>query len=230
MSSNPSSNESATTESMLKESRRFPPPAEFARQAHVKSPEEYAALHKRSIEDPDAFWAEVAAELHWFDKWDRVLEWNLPDAKWFVNGKTNLCFNCIDRHIEAGHGDKVALVWEGEVPKDDGSFEIERYTYHDLQREVSRFANVLKAQGVKKGDVVTIYMGMVPQLAIAVLACARIGAPALGHLRRLSPPRPSSDRVEDGQTPASSSPATARGAAATSPCRSRQNVDEALQA
>ncbi len=221
-----SSNESATTESMLQESRRFPPPAAFAEQAHIKSPEEYAALHKRSVEDPDAFWAEVAAELHWFDKWDRVLEWNLPDAKWFVNGKTNLCFNCIDRHIEAGHGDKVALVWEGEVPKDDGSFEIERYTYNDLKREVSTFANVLKARGVKKGDVVTIYMGMVPQLAIAMLACARIGAPHSIIFGGFSA-QAICDRVEDGQSEIiiTCDGSWRRG----KPVPLKQNVDDALK-
>ncbi|MEM9915847.1 MAG: AMP-binding protein, partial [Planctomycetota bacterium] len=165
-----------STESSLQETRRFAPPAEFAAQAHIGSIEEYEKLHARSIAEPEAFWAEVAEELHWFKPWDKVLEWEAPDAKWFVGATTNLCTNCIDRQIDAGLGDKVAIVWEAEPYGDDGQPHVERLTYNDLLREVSKFANVLKAKGVQKGDVVTIYMGMVPQLAIAMLACARIGA------------------------------------------------------
>jgi acetyl-CoA synthetase len=181
-------------ESVMQESRHFPPPADFAEAAHVKSFEQYEKMHRASLEDPDRFWAEAAAELHWFRKWDRVLEWNLPDAKWFVGGKLNACYNCVDRQVASGHGDKVALVWEGE-PGDNGAaparggtgltgrastsggYEVRKLTYADLQRQTSKFANVLKSLGVNKGDVVTLYMPMVPELAIAMLACARIGAP-----------------------------------------------------
>lgn len=165
-----------STESNLQETRRFAPPAEFAAQAHIGSIEDYEKQHARSVAEPEKFWAEVAGDLHWFKGWDKVLEWNVPDAKWFVGAKTNLCYNCIDRQIDAGLGDKVAIVWEAEPMDDGGQPHVENYTYNDLLREVSQFANVLKAKGVKKGDVVTIYMGMVPQLAIAMLACARIGA------------------------------------------------------
>ena len=167
--------ESPSTESSLQENRRFSPPAAFARQAHVGSMEHYRALHRRSIQDPETFWAQVAGDLHWFKKWDQVKAGRVPDVEWFVGGQTNLCYNCLDRQVEAGLGDKTAIVWEAE-PFADGKPVVVEYTYADLLREVSRFANVLKARGVGKGDVVTIYMGMVPELAIAMLACARIGA------------------------------------------------------
>jgi acetyl-CoA synthetase len=167
---------SGSMESLSHEHRKFTPPAAVSSKAHIKSFEQYQQMHRESIENPEQFWGKVAGELHWFKKWDRVLEWNLPDAKWFVNGKTNLCYNCVDRQVDAGLGDKVAIVWEGE-PMDGGQPEIRRLTYKDLQRETSRFANVLKKLGVQKGDVVTLYMPMVPELAIAMLACARIGAP-----------------------------------------------------
>ena len=163
-------------DSVLQESRKFPPPGGFSAGAHIGSMEEYERLYKESIENPDKFWAEVAGELHWFKKWGRVLEWELPDAKWFVGGKTNLCYNCVDRQVKDGLGDKTAIVWEGEPLGEDGP-EIRRLTYRDLQRETSKFANALKNLGVGKGDVVTLYMPMVPELAIAMLACARIGAP-----------------------------------------------------
>jgi len=185
-------------ESVLHEQRKFPPPADFARQAHIGSREEYDKLYAKSIEDPDKFWGEAASDLHWFEKWDRVLEWNLPDAKWFVNGKTNICYNCIDRQIDDGLGDKDAIVWEGE-PIEGGEPEIRRYTYTDLKREVSKAANALKELGVKKGDVVTIYMPMVPELAIAMLACARIGAPHSIIFGGFSASA-IRDRVEDGKS------------------------------
>ncbi|MCC5828802.1 MAG: acetate--CoA ligase [Phycisphaeraceae bacterium] len=167
---------SDNVESVLSETRLFAPPPELSRQAHVGSMEAYEALHRQSIDDPDRFWAEQAAHLHWFAKWDRVLEWNLPDARWFVGGKTNVCYNCLDRQVEAGLGDQVAIVWEGEPVGDDGP-EIRKLTYRELLGEVCRFAQALRKLGVAKGDVVTIYMPMVPELAIAMLACARIGAP-----------------------------------------------------
>ena len=167
---------SGNVSSTLQEHRKFPPPAALSAKAHIKSIEQYEALHKQSLDDPETFWGDVASQFHWFKKWDRVLEWNRPDAKWFVNGKTNVAYNCIDRQVKAGLGDKVAIVWEGEVLV-DGKPEIRKYTYNDLLREVSKFANVLKGLGVKKGEIVTLYMPMIPELAIAMLACARIGAP-----------------------------------------------------
>ena len=167
--------DSPSTESSLQENRRFAPPAAFSRQAHVGSMQQYQALHRRSVQEPEAFWADVADDLHWFKKWDAVKAGQVPDVQWFVGGQTNLCTNCLDRQVEAGLGDKVAIVWEAE-PFADGKPVVVNYTYAELLREVGRFANVLKARGVQKGDVVTIYMGMVPQLAIAMLACARIGA------------------------------------------------------
>ncbi|MCA9310684.1 MAG: AMP-binding protein, partial [Phycisphaerales bacterium] len=166
----------AGIESVLQENRKFPPGDDFARRAHVGSLDDYRALHARSLDDPSGFWSEIAAQLEWFTPWRSVLDWDAPDAKWFVGGRTNLCYNCVDRQVEASLGDQVAIIWEGE-PMENGDPEIRRLTYADLQRETARFANVLKSLGVGKGDVVTIYMGMVPELAIAMLACARIGAP-----------------------------------------------------
>ncbi len=157
-------------ESTLRENRVFPPPEEFSKQAHIKSLGEYEAMYKKSIEDPEAFWAGIAKELHWFKTWDKVLEWNLPSAKWFVGGKMNLSYNCLDRHVKSDRAEKTAIIWEGEPG------EVRRYTYAELLAEVQRFANGLKALGIKKGDRVAVYMGMTPELAIAVLACARIGA------------------------------------------------------
>ncbi len=165
--------------SILHENRVFAPPADAAARlggAWIESMEAYHALHRRSIEDPEGFWGEAAREhLHWFKPFSKVLEWNCPDAKWFVGGTTNACFNCVDRQVEQGFGDEVAIVWEGEPVCGDGP-EIRRLTYRDLQRETARFANALESLGVGKGDIVTIYMGMVPEVAIAMLACARIGA------------------------------------------------------
>jgi len=157
-------------ESTLRENRVFPPPADFAAKAHIKSLEEYEALYKKSIEDPEAFWAGAAEELHWFKRWDKVLDWNLPCAKWFVGGKLNLSYNCVDRHALGARAEKTAIIWEGEPG------EIRRMTYAELHAEVQKFANALKGLGIKKGDRVAVYMGMTPELAIALLACARIGA------------------------------------------------------
>ena len=158
-------------ESVLQETRVFPPPPEFARTAHIGSLDQYRALWERARDDPDAFWAEQAGVIHWFQTWDRVLDWKPPFARWFVGGQTNAAYNCIDRHCEGPSKNKAAIVWEGEP----GDRRVLRY--QDLLREVSKFANVLKELGVKKGDVVALYMPMVPELAIAALACARIGAP-----------------------------------------------------
>jgi acetyl-CoA synthetase len=157
-------------DSTLHEHRVFPPPADFAAKAHVKSLEEYETLYRRSIQDPQRFWADIASELHWFAPWTSVLDWNPPLARWFVGGKLNLCYNCVDRHVLGDRKDKVAILWESEPG------ETRTLTYGELYLEVQKFANVLKGLGVRKGDRVAIYMGMTPELAIALLACARIGA------------------------------------------------------
>ena len=155
----------------MKESRVFAPPADFAKHARLSSIEEYRAIHARSLEDPEGFWGDIAAQLHWFKPWDRVLDDSeKPFFKWFTGGRTNLCYNAVDRHLQGERADKDAIIWEGE-PGDE-----RRFTYRELHREVCRFANVLKAAGIGKGDSVAIYLPMVPELAIAVLACARIGA------------------------------------------------------
>ena len=161
---------SPNLDSTLRENRVFPPPEEFAKRAHIKSLAEYEQMYRRSVADPEAFWGEIAKELHWFAPWQKVLDWNVPWAKWFVGGKLNLCYNCVDRHVENGRADKTAILWEGEPG------EIRRLTYRELLADVQRFANALKGLGIKKGDRVAVYMGMTPELAVAVLACARIGA------------------------------------------------------
>jgi len=170
MSATPTSLSSRDIDSTLREDRVFPPPAEFSAKAHIKSLAEYEALYKQSIEAPEKFWAGAAKELDWFKPWDKVLEWNLPWAKWFVGGRLNLCYNCVDRHAKGERARKTAIIWEGEPG------EIRRLTYAELHAEVQKFANALKGLGIKKGDRVAIYMGMTPELAIALLACARIGA------------------------------------------------------
>ncbi len=157
-------------DSTLREDRVFSPPEDFARHAHIKSLAQYEALYSRSIEEPEKFWEEVARELPWFEPWTKVLEWKAPWAKWFVGARLNLCYNCVDRHVQEGKRDKVAILWEGEPG------EVHRLTFGDLHEQVQRFANGLKSLGIRKGDRVAIYMGMTPELAIAVLACARIGA------------------------------------------------------
>ncbi|HMB08911.1 MAG TPA: acetate--CoA ligase [Isosphaeraceae bacterium] len=164
--------DSSSIDSILQESRQFPPPPEFARKAHISSLAQYEELWNRAKDDPEGFWAEQAQALRWSKPWDKVLDWsNPPFAKWFVGGTINVCDNCVDRHCEGPLKNKAALVWEGEP----GDRRVLRY--QDLQREVSRFANVLKGLGVGKGDVVAIYLPMIPELPIAMLACARIGAP-----------------------------------------------------
>src|SRR5579871_2198611 len=169
-----SSVEGQNLDSSLRENRVFAPSAEFAAKAHVKSLEEYEVMYRRSVEQPEEFWAEAAGELEWFEKWTRVLEPGKDGsgygAKWFVGGKLNLSHNCVDRHALGARKDKVALLWEGEPG------EVRRVTYGELHEQVQRFANVLKGLGIKRGDRVAIYMGMTPELAIALLACARIGA------------------------------------------------------
>jgi acetyl-CoA synthetase len=157
-------------ESVLHETRQFAPPATLAASARVSGMESYRALYDRALADPEAFWAELAAqELHWFAPWQTVLDWQEPFAHWFVGGRLNLSYNCLDRHL-ATRRDKPAILWEGE-PGDSRTL-----TYGQLHREVCRFANGLKSLGVGVGDVVSIYMPMVPEAAIAMLACARLGA------------------------------------------------------
>jgi len=160
-----------TIESILQEKRIFPPPAEFSQKAQIKSLEEYQQLYEKAKADPQKFWADLAeTELDWFQKWDTILDWQPPFAKWFVGGKINISYNCLDRHLTTWRRNKAALIWEGE-PGDSRTL-----TYAQLHREVCQFANVLKQLGVQKGDRVGIYMPMIPEAAIAMLACARIGA------------------------------------------------------
>jgi acetyl-CoA synthetase len=164
--------------SMLQENRIFEPSEHFRSHIdpiYVPDLKSYHETYQRSIDDPAGFWGDIAKDFHWYRPWKKVVDWNVPDARWFVDGTTNICANCVDRQVENGHGDELAILWEGEPCSPDP--EVRRLTYRDLLREVSQTANALKSMGVRRGDVVTIYMGMVPELAIAMLACARIGAP-----------------------------------------------------
>ena len=151
---------------LLVEERVFQPSPEFVGGAIVQDP----SVHERAAADPEAFWAEMAEQLDWFQKWDEVLRWEPPHAQWFVGGKLNACYNCVDRHVKTGRRNKAAIIWEGEPG------ERRTLTYWDLYREVNKLANALKGLGVEKGDRVAIYMPMIPELPIAMLACARIGA------------------------------------------------------
>ena len=162
-----STDERERLSALLDEKRVFPPSAEFRAQANNSDP----ALYERALADPERFWAEEAKQLTWFEPWDRVLEWNAPWAKWFLGGKLNVAYNCVDRHAASSRRNKAAIIFEGE-PGDSRVL-----TFGMLEREVNKFANTLKSLGVKKGDRVAIYMGMIPELPIAMLACAKIGAP-----------------------------------------------------
>ncbi len=168
-----SSDSSLTIQSVLQEQRVFPPAPDVAAKARVGSLEAYQRLAAAAKDDPEGFWGEAARrELHWFKPFDSVLDWSEPPfARWFEGGLTNLSFNCLDRHLDGPVADKTALIWEGE-PGD-----VRRFTYRELHGEVSRAANALKSLGISKGDLVALYMPMVPEAAIAMLACARIGAP-----------------------------------------------------
>ena len=157
-------------ESTQIETRIFPPPLEFSANAQIKSYEESQQIYDKAAENPEDFWASVAESLHWFKKWDTILEWESPHAAWFVGGKINAAYNCIDRHLETYRKNKAAIIWEGEPG------EVRTLTYQQLHRQVCKFANVLKKTGVNTGDRVALYMPLVPELAIAMLACARIGA------------------------------------------------------
>src|SRR5437868_11704176 len=148
----------------------YPPSAEFVSRANVQGMEGYRELYRRAAEKPEEFWGELAEkELFWFRKWSHTFEWNPPFAEWFVGGKTNVSYNCLDRHLATHRTNKVAILWEGE-PGDQ-----RQISYQELHRLVCRFANVLKGRGLKAGDRAIIYMGMVPELPIALLACARLG-------------------------------------------------------
>jgi acetyl-CoA synthetase len=165
--------EEAQLSNLLTESRRFPPPADFAAQANAK-----AEIYARAHDDPLKFWAEQAAQLQWDQLWDQVLDWSdAPFAKWFVGGKLNVSVNCVDRHVAAGRGDRVAYHWVGEPLTPDGQGDTRDITYAELKDMVCRAANALTELGVRKGDRVAIYMPMIPETVVAMLACARLGAP-----------------------------------------------------
>ena len=189
---------SSGIESSQQENRIFPPRPEFSKLAHIKSMDDYRRMYRESIDSPEKFWGQIAESFHWFKKWQTVLDWKSPYAKWFVGGKTNMAYNCLDRQIEQGRGDKTAIIWEGE-PISSGSPEIRRLTFRQLKDDVCRFANGLKKLGVKKGDRVTIYMPQVPEAAVAMLACARIGAPHSVIFGGFSS-QAIADRVDDAQS------------------------------
>ncbi len=160
-------------DSLQQAGRSFPPPQDFSKKAHISNMQQYEEMYKRSIEDPNGFWAEQAEALDWYKKWDTVEEYDFNElyVRYFAGGKLNVSYNCVDRHLKNSRRMKAAIVWEGE-PGDKRTI-----TYQELHNEVCRFANVLKKKGVKRGDRVTLYMPMIPELPIAMLACARIGAP-----------------------------------------------------
>ena len=163
--------DNSSMESVSHEHRKFAPSSEFVDAAHISGDSAYRALYEKSVKDPEAFWAEAAGELHWFKKWDTVLDdSDAPFFRWFDGSRTNLSYNCLDRHIDEGRGEKIAIHWEGE-PGDSRDI-----SYSQLHLEVCRLANALKSRGVQKGDRIAVYLPMIPELAIAVLACARIGA------------------------------------------------------
>ncbi len=157
-------------DTVMQESRLFPPPEEFVARARIPSIEAYEALWQKAADNLEDFWGELAGELHWFKPYRQVLQWNEPFAQWFVGGQTNVSHNCLDLHLATPRINKAALIWEGE-PGDTRVL-----TYQTLHHEVCKFANVLRSLGIKPGDVVSIYMPMVPELPIAMLACARVGA------------------------------------------------------
>ncbi|RJP73128.1 MAG: acetate--CoA ligase [Candidatus Zixiibacteriota bacterium] len=178
----------AVVAALLEENRVIPPPDHFRAQARLRD----ESLYAEAARDPEAFWAQQAQRLTWFKPWDKVLEWNPPEAKWFTGGRLNASYNCLDRHIKSGLRNKAALIWEGE-PGDTRTL-----TYWDLYRDVNKFANVLKSLGVKKGDRVALYMPMIPELVIAMLACARIGAIHTVVFGGFSP-ESLQDRINDAQ-------------------------------
>jgi len=163
-----------TIESVMKEARKFEPPKDFSKNAYIKSLSEYDRIYKESIKNPEKFWAEQAEKgIDWFKKWDRVFSANQSnfEFRWFEGGKLNVSYNCLDRHLKTARKNKAAIIWQGEPENESRT-----YTYQQLHREVCKFANVLKSRGVKKGDRVAIYLPMIPELPVAMLACTRIGA------------------------------------------------------
>ncbi|MDP9172946.1 MAG: acetate--CoA ligase [Planctomycetota bacterium] len=187
-------------ESTMQEHRLFPPSPEFSSRAWIKTREEYDELYRKSIDHPEEFWGDAADELHWFKKWDRVLDWKLPYAKWFVGGKINVSYNCLDHQVSLGRGTKTAILWEGESETAPGKGgEIRRISYSELLAQVCQFANGLKKLGVKKGTRVTIYMPMIPEAVVAILACARLGAPHSVIFGGFSS-QAIADRVEDAKS------------------------------
>jgi len=178
----------ASMDDLLHEDRHFPPAPAFTAQANAKDP----AIYRQAAADPEAFWAAEASELHWFQKWNKVMEGGFPHAKWFTGGRLNISYNCLDAHLAGPRRNKAAIIWEGE-PGDRRT-----YTYHQLHREVCRFANSLKSLGVQRGDRVAIYLPMIPEAAVAMLACARIGAIHSVVFGGFSPDA-LADRINDSQ-------------------------------
>jgi len=213
-------------ESVLHEDRVFPPPKGFARSARLKSLAQYRKLYRESIQSPEKFWGRQAkAELVWFKRWTRALKWEEPYAKWFVGGQLNVAYNCLDRHLDSARANKAALIWEGEPAAPGKPGEERTLTYKQLHHEVCRFANVLKRNGIQAGDRVLIYLPMVPEAAIAMLACARIGAVhsvVFGGFSAQSV----ADRIQDSQAKlvVTADGGFRRGAVVPL----KQNVDEAL--
>jgi acetyl-CoA synthetase len=210
----------ATLEAQLEElldQETFSPPSEFAQHAVVSDP----ALYEEAERDPEGFWADQAEHLHWDKKWDTVLDWsNPPFAKWFEGGKLNVSYNCVDRHVEAGHGDRVAFHWRGEEGEERD------VTYADLHRDVQRFANALMDRGIGPGDVVGIFLPMIPEVAVAMLACARIGAPHNVVFGGFSP-ESVKERMEFSEAKALITVDGARRKGKTAPIK--QQVDEVMR-
>src|SRR5437867_9362313 len=171
------SEQSTNITSYLQEDRVFPPAKEFSQRAHIKSLAHYRKLYSQSLRSPEKFWGQQAKnELIWFKPWKKVLQWKEPFAKWFIGGQINISYNCLDRHLNTPVANKAALIWEGEPAAPGKPGEERTLTYKQLHREVCRFANVLRRNGLKRGDRALIYLPMVPEAAVAMLACARIGA------------------------------------------------------
>jgi acetyl-CoA synthetase len=219
-------NVSTSFDSILNEERVFPPPKSFSRLAKIKSLAQYRKLYRESIQSPEKFWSRQAkAELVWFKRWTRTLKWEEPYAKWFIGGQLNVSYNCLDRHLGTARANKAALIWEGEPAAPGKPGEERTLTYKQLHHEVCRFANVLKRNGIKPGDRVLIYLPMVPEAAIAMLACARIGAVhsvVFGGFSAQSV----ADRIQDSQAKLviTADGGFRRGAVVPL----KQNVDEAL--
>ena len=213
-------------ESVLHEERVFAPHKEFCKRAHIKSLAEYQKLYHESITSPEKFWGKRAKEeLVWFKPWTKVLRWQEPFAKWFIGGQLNVSYNCLDRHLGTATANKAALIWEGEPAAPGKPGEERTLTYKQLHHEVCLFANVLKRHGIKKGDRVLIYLPMVPEAAVAMLACARIGAVhsvVFGGFSAQSV----ADRIQDSQAKLviTADGGFRRGAVVPL----KQNVDEAL--